>query len=181
MPKELIPTQEKPEVRVATIADAADIARIQHDSWIATYVNDNAGIRREDIADHLGDLTSRSDRWKDRILRKPGTIEILVLREEDRVIGFCQVERIRDIGHVNALYLDPEFAHRGLGSQLLQKGINWLGVDRPLELEVASYNDSAIRFYQRHGFREQGPAKSLQLRNGKLLPLTLMVRDVVEK
>lgn len=181
MPKELIPNLEKPEVRIATLADAADIARIQHESWLATYVNEEAGIRREDLVDHLKDIPSRTDRWKDRILRKANTIEIFVLREGHRVIGFCQVERMPNVGRVNALYLDPAFVHRGLGGQLLQKGVDWLGTERSLELEVASYNDSAIRFYERNGFRKQGSIKPLELRNGKLIPETLMVRDVVEK
>lgn len=171
----------KPEVRVATLTDAPDIARIQHESWLATYVNEGEKIRREDLLDYLKDIPSRVDRWKDRILRKAGEREIFVLRGGDRVIGFCQVERRPKVGHVNALYLDPASAHRGFGSQLLQKGIDWLGNEHPLELEVASYNESAIRFYERNGFRKQGSIKPLVLKNGKLLPQTLMVRDVAEK
>ncbi len=185
MQKEFIPPQEKPEARIATVADAADIARIQHESWLATYPSEKAGITREDIAEHLGIVDDRAQRCANRLNLEAKDIDFIgatyVLEIGGRVVGFCKVARGMHTGHVDALYLDPAFAQKGFGGELFQKGLQWLGDEAPIDLEVASYNDRAIHFYERFGFRKQDKAKPLELLGGKFLPLTLMVRDVVEK
>ena len=169
------------EVRLATIADAPNIARIQNDSWLVTYPNEAAGITREDLVGYLGNIDARAFRWEGRLEKNDPNIRISVLKHDDRVIGFSSVTKMANVGHVDALYLDPEFSGKGMGAEILEEGLRWLGNDTPIELEVASYNNRAIRFYERFGFRKQGAVKPVDLRNGKEIPLMLMVRDAIEK
>lgn len=172
-------------MRVATTEDAGDIARIQHDSWLTTYSNEEAGITRVDLEDHLGDVEGRARRWKNRLGLEAKEIDFigvtLVLQVDGRTVGFCKVARGNHAGHVDALYLSPEYAKRGLGNELFQKGLQWLGNEEPIDLEVATYNSSAIRFYERYGFRKQGGVTPLRLAGGKEIPLMLMVRDRQEE
>lgn len=180
-PVETAPEKELISVREATQDDAAAIARIQHESWLATYPNDAAEISKQDLEHHLEDVESRTQRWKGRLgPKEKGTDDILatfVLNVGDRVAGFCRVVRGKHYGHVDALYLDPAYTEKGIGGMIFQRALAWLGNDEPIDLEVASYNDRAIRFYERYGFRKQGDAKPQPLKNGKSIPLTLMVRD----
>lgn len=48
-------------IRGATPADAAAIARIHHDSWLATYPNEEAKISLEDVQIYLGDIQERRE------------------------------------------------------------------------------------------------------------------------
>ncbi len=179
-PKEHDIEKEKSKVCIATVADASSIARIQNDSWLATYPNVSMGITREDLMGYLGNIDARAFRWEGRIEKSDPNVRISVLRNGDRIIGFCSVTKMSNVGHIDALYLDPEFSGKGMGGEVLQEGLRWLGNERPVELEVASYNARAIRFYEHFGFYKQGAAKSVDLRNGKEIPLILMVRDVLE-
>ncbi len=173
--------ETKSEIRIATVDDATAIAQIQNDSWLATYPNEAAGITREDLVGYLGNIDARAFRWEGRLKKGDPNIQISVLKQGDRVIGFCSVTKMPNVGHVDALYLDPEFSGKGMGGEALEEGLRWLGNDKPIELEVASYNSRAIRFYERFGFRKQGAVKPVDLRNGKEIPLMLMVRDAIEK
>ncbi len=186
MRKTLSPAVEQEQtknhsVRLATTVDAAAIAKIQHDSWLATYVNADAGIAREDLAEYLKDVASRVERWRGKLAESDASIRVFVLQSDDRVIGFCRVRRSEEYGHVEALYLDPAYSGKGLGGEVFQEALDWLGSEKPVELEVAAYNDRAIRFYERFGFRSHGAAKPLDLHNGKEIPLTAMVRDRSEE
>ncbi|MGZ8351421.1 MAG: GNAT family N-acetyltransferase [Allosphingosinicella sp.] len=50
------------------------------------------------------------------------------------------------------LMVHPDFHGSGVAPLLMQAGIDWLGRDRPMWLNVIRFNDRAIRFYRRFGF-----------------------------
>ena len=181
MPKELIPIQERPEVRLATVADAVEIARIHRESAVETYVNERLGITREDMLKYVGDADEARLRWENHLRAKDPTAHTTILKIGNRTVGFCRVRRGSDIGHVEMLYLDPAHSGKGMGGEIFQEGLRWLGDDMPTELEVASYNARAIRFYERFGFRKQGFTHPLQVPNGGRIPLVIMVRDRQEE
>jgi ribosomal protein S18 acetylase RimI-like enzyme len=51
------------------------------------------------------------------------------------------------------MMVDPSFHGNGVADALMRAGINWLGTDRPIWLNVIRHNERAIRFYQKHGFQ----------------------------
>lgn len=58
------------------------------------------------------------------------------------------------IGHVMNLAIDPPYRRRGLGTELLQAGLEYLkdlGAQR-VELEVRTQNREAIQLYRKFGF-----------------------------
>ena len=50
------------------------------------------------------------------------------------------------------LMVDPRFHGTPVSAALMEAGIEWLGADRPLWLNVIRHNERAIRFYRKFGF-----------------------------
>lgn len=182
-PKEHDAPHERPEVRIATLADVEDIARIQIESWSATYPNEALGITKEDIQDHFGGLESNTA-YRKRLLMRAGPNEkTFLLRKGEKTVGFCRVIRGQEYGHIGELYLDPAYRGERKADPVFTEGMHWLGAQSPLELSVAEHNERAIRFYERFGFRMQGEDDPMTIftRDGwKDIPMMRMVRDVAE-
>ena len=107
------------QIRTATIADVAAIARVHVESWRTTY----KGILPDD---YLADLAyeQRERLWR-RILSKPGGQRLVYVAEETpgNIVGFASGgrERSRDpvySGELYAIYLLENWQRQGLGRQL---------------------------------------------------------------
>ncbi|HWK46772.1 MAG TPA: GNAT family N-acetyltransferase [Stellaceae bacterium] len=109
-------------VRPATIADVQSVARVDVETWQATY----AGV----LPDHL--LVGLSERqralvWSRFISRRPGDTVVAVegaAGEPGRVLAFgsCGPQRDQDLafaGEVFTLYVDVDYQGRGMGRQVL--------------------------------------------------------------
>ena len=88
---------------------------------------------------------------------------ILVAKEEDRVIGFVGYGQhgpeAPDTGEVFALYVLPEYQGMGVGRQLLEAAVDKLSACPHLCLWAVKGNERAIRFYEKNGFRLNGEEK----------------------
>lgn len=164
------------EVMSATPEDAKEIARIQHESWIATYPNTDAGISQQTIEKRLGDVGKRTEFWQKTLEHLPDNVHVVTVKENDKIIGFCKVAKNELENHVDALYLDPTHKKRGAGGFVFESAIEWLGTDKPISLEVVSYNLDSIGFYKRYGFEPSGQTGSIDLRNGQSMPILVMRR-----
>lgn len=51
------------------------------------------------------------------------------------------------------LYVDPAFAHRGVGCALVEDALSRM--ERPASIEVLAGNEPALRLYQRCGFQKE--------------------------
>jgi len=76
------------------------------------------------------------------------------LERRTRLLFHRREEEDLRIGHVLNLAIDPPYRGRGLGTELLQAGLNYLGSlgARRVELEVRTQNREAIRLYRKFGF-----------------------------
>ena len=135
--------------------DDAGIRYVQHQTWLATYPNEELGITREAINARFaypdGALMRRHPTNKQQINTDPA-LHVWVAKEEQRVIGFCIALKEALNGHVRAIYVLPAHQGRGIGKRLLQVALDWLGDRKPVTLSVAVYNTRAIAFYRRFGF-----------------------------
>lgn len=171
----------KLEIESAKPEDADAIARIQHDSWLATYPNAEAGISVETIEKRLGDLGKRSEFWQKTIEGLPENVHVDVVRKDGSVIGFCKVAKGEAENHIDALYLDPTCKKQGAGGAVFRSGLQWLGADKSISLEVVAYNADSIAFYEHFGFQQIGAGKGVDLRNGQIMPDLVMRRPVSSK
>ncbi|MEI8238124.1 MAG: GNAT family N-acetyltransferase, partial [Actinomycetota bacterium] len=98
-------------------------------------VHADADVRRW-MAD---DVVGRADMW--------------VAELDGVIVGLMVLERDRDGGWIEQLYLDPSWLGRGLGDRFVR-----LAKERSsdgLELWTFQANEPAQRFYERHGFVEE--------------------------
>lgn len=107
------------QIRLAQVADAAEIARVHVDTWRAAY----RGI----VPDaHLNSLTyeQREQRWRDNFAAaSPGVFLYVATDDDSRAIGFAGggPERGGDPtykGELYALYLLKSYQSQGIGREL---------------------------------------------------------------
>ena len=166
-------------VREGSPADAEAVARVRKESWLATYPNEELGIAREQIAAKDFDSDEAIEQIRGWLTREHPGQRVWVAQADGAVVGFCAAMRGDSEHRIGATYVLPGYQSRGAGQRLLGAALAWLGHQRPVTLEVASYNDGAIRFYERHGFRRTGhAAESLvaALPDGTRIPEIEMVR-----
>lgn len=58
------------------------------------------------------------------------------------------------------MMVDPAFHGTGVADALMRSGMDWLGMERPMWLNVIQHNDRAVRFYRKHGFEVDSATKT---------------------
>lgn len=176
-------SEEKKEINsieftTALVEDARAIREVQDTTWMATYPNAEYGITREDIA------AQTTARFEERVksaterLVNPNGEPCFVAKDRGRVVGFCWPWLSDEKGRtrVGSLYILPEYQDRGIGGKLLTRGLEWLGHERDIYLQVTTFNTRAKSFYERFGFTEVGPGDEFKLPTGKVMPTILLVK-----
>lgn len=148
-------------VEAATGADAEAVYRVQSQTWLDTYPNEEAGITREEIRVRVeGErselIPEKIERWKKRIESDDKQSKVFVARVDGKVVGFTAPGFIDGQRRVGAIYVLPEAQNKGVGSSLMKQALTWHGNDEDIYLRTASYNQNAIDFYKRFGFEETG-------------------------
>lgn len=134
-------------IRVAAIADIADLARVHVQSWRETY----AGIVPQAYLDDLS-LESREQQWR-------RTLEfghaVFVAEIAGQIVGFASCGAAKDEGfdgEVHALYLLKSQHGLGLGKALFQAALEALRSHGKRQVIVWVLADNPTRtFYQRMG------------------------------
>lgn len=144
-------------VRRATPADAPAIAEVHVWSWQSAY--------RGLIADAvLGALTPerRQPQWEQTLTAPDERIGVWLAEVDGEVVGFSSIgpSPDDDSGMLFTLYLHPERIGTGVGHALLvraEEGMIAAGFEEAT-LEVLRDNARARRFYERHGWVQDGEA-----------------------
>lgn len=147
-------------VRAATRADAPAIARVRVETWRAAY----AGLIAPEVLDQLDaerEGARRAELW-DEYHADPRTGEF-VAQDGDDVVGWAATgpatdETPGEHGQIFAIYVVPAHWSTGVGHVLLTAAEDHLptaGYTRAV-LWVLDGNERAARFYERHGWLEDG-------------------------
>ncbi|WKE64289.1 GNAT family N-acetyltransferase [Gallaecimonas kandeliae] len=147
-----------PQFRQAHLEDAPAIADLLVRAWQQSYRQflPASFLEKLNVAGRIGLVES--------LLRQPQSQTWLV-EDDGRLLGFVNTGRSRDpdvsrrtTAELRALYLDPELVGGGLGSQLLDKALPPLREQGfvSLNLWVLENNQAGIRFWLKHGFKEDG-------------------------
>ena len=89
-------------------------------------------------------------------LSKPGGICLAAL-EDDVIVGYLVCSRYDTVWHLMNVAVEPSKRRQGIATTLLERLFDQ--ADKPNEqytLEVRTSNDSAIKLYERFGFRAAG-------------------------
>lgn len=145
------------KIEPAVPEDAAAIFDVQRLTWFATYPNAEAGLTEENLrlrieGENGKSIPEKIERWRKIIAE--GIRTVFVARISGRVVGFVAPGIMDGQRRIGALYVLPEAQGKGLGSQLLQKALEWHGKDQDIYLRAASFNHKAINFYKHFGFEQ---------------------------
>lgn len=165
------------QIRPANIEDISQICKVCKESWLNTYPNPEFGINMTDILDKDFDSSERKESWKERISKQDAHVWIAEANED--VVGFCEVKLSNDKSILQAIYIHPKYQGLGIGTNFLLTAFDWLPQEKPIELQVATYNAQAISFYKKHGFKKIAEkCEPYLLPNGKKIPLLKMTRSI---
>jgi ribosomal protein S18 acetylase RimI-like enzyme len=158
-------------IRKATVGDAEIIAQIHVQTWRHAY----AGIVP---AEYLAGLSEerRTVFWRQQLLENRNIILVGLTAKE--VVGWasggvCRDSDIEDAAEIYAIYVSPSFWGRGVGRKLMGRLEKGLPDSSRTVLWVLRQNQSAIRFYEKLGYRPDGGEREANLGSATLLEIRL--------
>ncbi|MFZ2309997.1 MAG: GNAT family N-acetyltransferase [Patescibacteria group bacterium] len=167
------------QISEAQPEDIKEVLEVQKITWLATYVNEEYNITSADIESKDFNSPARIKSWQDRLLQDRKLSNFWVVKDHNKIAGFCIANRESDKNKLVAIYVLPSYQGLGLGKQLIKQALAWCGDDKPIFLDVVTYNLKAKSFYEKFGFKESGvtPLEDLaSLSSGKTLPEIRMIR-----
>ena len=116
----------------------------------------------EDIKDCL--LTDFDDFWSYNILKQElenGKSKYFVFKQKNEIIGFAGILLIIDEVNIMNIVVRKDKRNIGIGSLLLEKIIEFSKMHNAtfITLEVNEKNISAIKLYEKYGFKQVGLRK----------------------
>lgn len=158
------------EISNASSGDESEIIQLLKETWLATYPNEEHSITREDIFKKDWGSKERLEKWK-KIVSENGKNGIFnfVAKEENKVVGFCQVVKGKDCNELKIIYVLPKHQGKGIGKMLANKAMSLLDFSKDTIVEVVGYNKGAIGFYEGLGFVEFEKGKGHEVPNGKTM------------
>ncbi|MFD7731031.1 GNAT family N-acetyltransferase [Kitasatospora phosalacinea] len=146
-------------IEAARPDDSAQLGPLLLRAWLQTYPNPELGIDEDWIREHRGSSATAEgiDQWREFIEsanRRPDLLFCRVVRSDTGIVGVLCGRR-GEVVSLGPMYLLNHVQGRGLGGRLMAEFLAWADAAR-ICLWATDYNDSAVRFYQRHGFEITG-------------------------
>jgi len=166
-------------IRKATVDDTEAIRRMHAASWLATYPNDEHGVPYDWVKEYTDNWLTPEHLEKSKIyfgkaMDDPNGF-YRVAESDGEIVGFVHAATNEDESkELKAIYTRPDMFGSGLGHQLMQSAAEWIG-EAQANLEVAVYNQRAICFYEKYGFRKV-PGTEYLYRDK--IPVIKMIREV---
>lgn len=137
------------KIRPATISDIGSVIRVHHG---AVHGTDPSTFYPENILQSWSPGPTdehRLEQFRLALEDKERFHLVAQLAENGTVIGFGTI--VPSKGELRALYIDPNFGHRGIGSQILEHLEELALLHGAEELRLDS-SLNAEQFYSRHGY-----------------------------
>ena len=158
----------------AVPADAEEIVNLMKDTWLEVYPSPENGV----TSDWLNKI---SQSFKPEYVVKkleensdsPNHLFILARNQNGEMLGFLQGIKKPDYNELRSIYLDVDDIGHGTGGKLMEQFLDWIDPNNPTQLEVVTYNERAIGFYEHYGFEKTD--KQIEKFLG-VMPQTRMVR-----
>jgi ribosomal protein S18 acetylase RimI-like enzyme len=154
------PEYEASSIKIVrpTLDDVEKYRHVQGQEWLKVYPNDEANVSFEWVDAQVKAMLSEKalavSRNRVRSLLQDNQHNFLYVAKDDdgAVYGMVYgIERDKK-QELMAIYVDSDYHGTGVGQQLLDKVCKKFDAAEPILVEVADYNDRAIKFYQKNGF-----------------------------
>jgi ribosomal protein S18 acetylase RimI-like enzyme len=164
--------------------DAHAIATLLVRSWRAAYRD----LIPEDVLAGLF-IADREEFWSGALTAPVPRSGAVVATIADVVVGFAATgspldhSDDPDLGHLYALYVDPDLWRRGIGTPLHAAALDRLrscGFTHA-GLWILEGNDRALRFYRRHGWTDSGRTQVDRGPGGTALHERRLVRSLTDE
>jgi len=149
-------------IRKAEVEDAPAVAKVHIETWQSHY-------RGQVPDDYLANLSieNRTKVWVEDFSNPKPKSATFVADDLGEISGFCSVGPSRDteapheMGELYAIYLDPSKQRQGIGSALMQAGLDFLREQgfKKATLWVLKTNLKTISFYEAKGWKVDGAEK----------------------
>ena len=112
----------------------------------------------------------------ERARRQPSRALYRFAKGEGYIAAVLRAERDEDgLQELHWLFVKPELKGQGFGSRLMEDFFEWADLAQPIELDVVTYNEPAIGFWQHQGFeissgvqdKYQVPTYRMQYKGGE--------------
>ena len=136
-----------PKIREMTNSDIKVVQETATASWHAAY----EGIIPSGVQERFLDMAYSNDMMH----RKLAQSHMFVAVEGGKVIGFAEFTQPDTEGKIvlNAIYLHPDSQNKGVGTLLLEYGLEQIEGITNIYVEVEKENMVGRRFYDARGFR----------------------------
>lgn len=134
-------------IRRMLIEDAEEVQDVAKKSWNATY----EGIIPNNIQENF-----LKGAYNDEMMEWRLSNSLMLVAEADNTIaGFANFTSVNEQGQaeLSAVYLLPEYQGEGIGSVLLNAGIEKLENVKEIHLDVERDNTIGTAFYKAKGFK----------------------------
>lgn len=167
------------EVRKAKYGDAEEITKVRYAAWLTTYPNKKYRILTSDIHFNFKKQlrTERLEKQDRKNASPQPGVGVFVATHNNKIVGMCRALKHKRYNFLSALYVLPEYQGKGVGSLLWKKAYAFMGKQNNIFLTVAIYNERAIRFYTKLGFKDTGKRPVMKrgaMRNGAHIPIMKM-------
>ena len=127
--------------------DIRQVQAVAKTTWNATY----AGIIPDDIQEKFLSAAYSDERMEYRIHHSL----LFVAEAEGKIVGFANYSPVNENGEaeLGAIYIYPEYQGVGIGTALLNEGIEPLPELKKLYIHVERDNEIGKKFYQAKGFQ----------------------------
>ncbi len=145
-------------IKQPQVSDALELAKMHNQSWIETYPNEEFGISKKYIEDRVsGRLSAEGIERRVAAIESSSSNGTYFLRtahdESGRIVGFID-GNLKDDGYwLDGLYTLESTYGTGLGKLLWEAYLPWTK-NNDITLTVATYNQRAIKFYEKLGFNK---------------------------
>lgn len=161
------------------VEDVDRIREIQKKVWLATYPNKENGITKEAILEYFQDK-EKTTKWINNVKKALEHKESRgwIAKINNQIVGYSFARKMGDKNRIMSVYILPGHQRQGIGKRLMEEMLQWL-TEKPIVLEVATYNKDAIRFYESFGFVENGSTQNdiAALSSGVVIPEIEMIKE----
>jgi ribosomal protein S18 acetylase RimI-like enzyme len=142
------------QIRSATDQDIGAVRNVLVETWHATYDAFYGADKVEEITSRWHAIDALTQQ-----LALPKTAYLVADRDGQIIATSLAREMEPGLVLLSRIYVLPSEQGRGTGTRLLQKSLAAFPSAKTVRLQVDPNNVSAIRFYERHGFKRAGEVK----------------------